>query len=199
MAFLPTPLPGRAAVAPFRVTAHPAATGGPPRRRVTAVTPGGAGEAAAVVVEKPKALDEPLTALVQCRAALPPIRGYLNAGKWDKARTNVNYCTRVLRLATNIRLYASALGGDSYYDALDVLSDVMNLTTQLDASAYTAGFIPADEGEIPTEAQKYLDQGLAFLDQVEGLMDQLLALSGGNVERVKAKAKNVPLPILTEW
>lgn len=135
----------------------------------------------------------------QCRAALPPIRGYLNAGKWDKARTNVNYCTRVLRLATNIRLYASALGGDSYYDALDVLSDVMNLTTQLDASAYTAGFIPADEGEIPTEAQKYLDQGLAFLDEVEGLMDQLLALSGGNVERVKAKAKNVPLPILTEW
>lgn len=75
----------------------------------------------------------------------------------------------------------------------------MNLTTQLDASAYTAGFIPADEGEIPAEAQKYLEQGLRFLDEVEGLMDQLLALGGENVDRVKAKAKNVPLPILTQW
>ena len=96
--------------------------------------------------------------LSQCRAALPPIRSYLKAGKWDKARTNVNYCTRVLRLSTSIRSYATALGGDAYYDALDVLSDVMNLTTQLDASAYTAGFIPADEGEIPLEAKKYMEQ-----------------------------------------
>lgn len=135
----------------------------------------------------------------QCRAALRPIRGYLNAGKWDKARTNVNYCTRVLRLATNIRLYAGALGGNAYYDALDVLSDVMTWTTQLDASAYSAGFIPATEGEIPAEAQKYREQGLLFLDEAEGLMDQLLALSGGNVDRVKAQAKNVPLPISTEW
>ncbi|KAK1863405.1 hypothetical protein I4F81_005961 [Pyropia yezoensis] len=181
MAFLSLPPALAATVVPSRV-ATPAAACRHTRRRVTAV-----------------ALDEPLTALVQCRAALPPIRGYLNAGKWDKARTNVNYCTRVLRLATNIRSYAGALGGDSYYDALDVLSDVMNLTTQLDASAYTAGFIPADEGEIPAEAQKYLEQGLRFLDEVEGLMDQLLALGGENVDRVKAKAKNVPLPILTQW
>lgn len=105
----------------------------------------------------------------------------------------------MLRLSTNIRLYAGALGGESYYDALDVLSDVMNLTTQLDASAYTAGFIPADDGEIPAEAQKYLEQGLGFLDQVEVLMDELLALGGDNVNRVKAKAKTLPLPVLTEW
>jgi len=203
---------------------------------------------------------------------LPPIRGYLKAGKWDKARTNVNYCTRVLRLSTNIRTYATALGGGPYYDALDVPPDVMNLTTQLDASAYTAGFIPADEGEIPLEAKKYMEQvrcdasasvrryrvwpqgwhvqrradgslpgggiswtltlpltaavlivwllwpssslcsfgrclrplfhpsqGLAFLDEVEGLMDQLLALAGSNVERVKPAAKAVSLPIVTEW
>lgn len=42
-------------------------------------------------------------------------------------------------------------------------------------------------------------QGLAFLDEVEGLMDQLLALAGSNVERVKPAAKAVSLPILTEW
>ncbi|OSX69233.1 hypothetical protein BU14_1714s0002 [Porphyra umbilicalis] len=180
-----------------------------PRRELLAVAaaaalgvslqPAGIARAAEVAVANPKSLDEPLTSLVQCRAALPPIRGYLKAGKWDKARTNVNYCTRVLRLSTNIRTYATALGGDAYYDALDVLSDVMNLTTQLDASAYTAGFIPADEGEIPLEAKKYMEQGLAFLDEVEGLMDQLLALAGSNVERVKPAAKAMSLPIVTEW
>lgn len=29
---------------------------------------------------------------------MKPVYGYIERGQWDKARTNINYCTRQLRL-----------------------------------------------------------------------------------------------------
>lgn len=38
-----------------------------------------------------------------------PVRKYIEKGEWDRARTNINYCTRNLRLKTNMKMFSEIM------------------------------------------------------------------------------------------
>ena len=81
---------------------------------------------------------ERLTApIVMCQRLMGPVDRYISEGAWDKGRTNVNYCTRILAMRKNMKEAATLLQGDAYYDALDIMGDMENIMSQLDASLYT--------------------------------------------------------------
>lgn len=106
---------------------------------------------------------------------MTPVSRYIEEGQWDKGRTNVNYCTRILAVRRNMRDSADLLQGDNYYDAMDIMGELDNTMTQLDASLYTPLFIPADDGISP-EQQKYQTQARAFYAQAIDLLDGFISL-----------------------
>lgn len=114
---------------------------------------------------------EKLTApIIMCRRVMEPVGRYIEEGAWDKGRTNVNYCTRVLAMRKNMRDAADQLSGDAYYDALDIMGEMVNNMSQLDASLYTPLFIPADDGQVTSEQGKYQSQARGFYkDALDGL------------------------------
>ena len=105
-----------------------------------------------------------------------PVSGYIEVGAWDKGRTNVNYCTRVLAMRKNMKQAADLLQGEEYYDALDIMGEMENVMSQLDASLYTPLFIPADEGDITPEQQKYQTQAKGFYSQAIDGLEKFLSL-----------------------
>lgn len=113
--------------------------------------------------------------VAMCRHVLEPVERYVREGSWDRARTNVNYCTRILAVKKSMRTASGFLPDDGYYDGLEIAGDVENLFTQLDASVYTPIFIPSEEGvsleqrKYQTEAFDYLRDILAYLDRYLGL------------------------------
>lgn len=124
---------------------------------------------------------ENLTApIVMCRRVMGPVNRYIEEGSWDKGRTNVNYCTRVLAMRKNMRDAAELLEGDGYYDALDIMGDMLNIMTQLDASLYTPLFIPADEG-ISVEQTKYQKQARGFYEEALQGLDKFLSIVPSDV------------------
>lgn len=137
---------------------------------------GNSGLAAAAAAKKDGKLDKLTAPIIMCRRVMQPVGRYIEEGAWDKGRTNVNYCTRVLAMRKNMRDAADLLTGDSYYDALDIMGEMVNNMSQLDASLYTPLFIPADDGQVTSEQGKYQSQARGFYnDAVDGL-DNFLAL-----------------------
>jgi hypothetical protein len=123
-------------------------------------------------------MESALVPIVQCRQLLDSVEGYLNNANWDKARTNVNYCTRVLRLKTNMKNVTSLLSEDNLKDkAIEYTVDIDNAMTQLDASAYTPNFIPSDTGGITDQNQKYQMQAKNFYYKVIQELDAFLGLA----------------------
>ncbi|KAI0558864.1 hypothetical protein FGB62_182g136 [Gracilaria domingensis] len=123
-----------------------------------------------------------------CRKIMTPVKRYIDEGAWDKGRTNVNYCTRVLALRKNMKVVAEQLRGDAYYDALDIAADLDNTMTQLDASLYTPLFIPADEG-VSVEQRKYQQQAsLYYADAVNYIETFLTKVPTDVLDRARGKA-----------
>lgn len=120
-------------------------------------------------------LEKLITPIVMCQRLMGPVDKYITDGAWDKGRTNVNYCTRVLAMRRNMKDAAQLLQGDAYYDALDIMGDMENIMSQLDASLYTPLFIPADEGITP-EQSKYQTQARGFYVQAVDGFDRFLKL-----------------------
>lgn len=87
---------------------------------------------------------------------------------------------------------AEQLEGDDYYDAMDIMSEMSNTLSQLDASLYTPLFIPADEG-ISVEQRKYQQQAFGFYDDAVQYLDSFLSKVPANVletaKQAAAKAK----------
>lgn len=121
-------------------------------------------------------LERLITPIVMCQRLMTPVDKYITDGAWDKGRTNVNYCTRVLAMRRNMKDAAQLLQGDAYYDALDIMGDMENIMSQLDASLYTPLFIPADEGDITPEQSKYQTQARGFYMQAVDGFDRFLKL-----------------------
>lgn len=113
--------------------------------------------------------------IIQCRRVLGAVPRYIDAGAWDKGRTNVNYCTRVLALRRNMRDVAERLDGDAFYDGLTLMEDVANAMTQLDASLYTPLFIPGDDGQITVEQRRYQEQAREFYFIAVNGLDRFLS------------------------
>lgn len=119
---------------------------------------------------------------------MTPVRRYIDEGAWDKGRTNVNYCTRILALRKNMKTVAEQLSGDDYYDALDITADLDNTMTQLDASLYTPLFIPADDG-VSVEQAKYQRQASEYYSNALDYIDSFLSkLPTDVLERARSKA-----------
>lgn len=131
----------------------------------------------ALAAEDPSEKLQKLTApIVMCRRVMGPVDRYIDEGSWDKGRTNVNYCTRVLAMRKNMLDAADLLEGDAYYDALDVMGEMINVMSQLDASLYTPLFIPTDEGTISVEQEKYQEQARDFYNQAIDGLDKFLSI-----------------------
>lgn len=114
------------------------------------------------LAKKPADLESVTAPIVMCRRVMTAVDRYIEEGAWDKGRTNVNYCTRVLAMRRNMRDAAELLEGDAYYDALDTMGEMDNVMSQLDASLYTPLFIPGDDGAITVEQTKYQQQAREF-------------------------------------
>lgn len=143
-------------------------------------------------------LEKNVVPVVMCRAVMSPVRRYIEEGAWDKGRTNVNYCTRVLGLRSRMRDAAQQLEGDAFYDAMDIMSEMSNIMTQLDASLYTPLFIPADEG-ISVEQQKYQQQAFGFYNDAVQYLDSFLSKVPGNaLEKAKQAAAKEKYEIKVE-
>ncbi len=123
-------------------------------------------------------LESELTPVVMCRTVLNPVRRYIETGRWDRARTNVNYCSRVLGLKKRMRGAGEFLEGDAYFDALEIAADLDINLTQLDASVYTPLFISGsddDEYGISVEQRKYQNAALNYYDVAVGQLDEYLS------------------------
>lgn len=126
--------------------------------------------------------------VVMCRTIMSPVKRYISEGAWDKGRTNVNYCTRVLALRSRMRDAAEQLEGDDFYEAMEIMGEMSNTMTQLDASLYTPLFIPADEG-ISVEQRKYQTQAFAFYEDAVGYLDSFLGkVPGASLEKARTAA-----------
>ena len=89
-----------------------------------------------------KQLMESLINLAQSQRSLLKAKGYLVDANWDKARTYVVYCTRNLRLRSSLKRAAELIPNqDQFVEAIEIVADLDNILTQLDASIYTAIFI----------------------------------------------------------
>lgn len=120
---------------------------------------------------------ETMTApIVMCRRVMNPVLRYIDQGAWDKGRTNVNYCTRVLGMRRNMRDAAELLQGDAYYDALDTMGEMDNIMSQLDASLYTPLFIPGEDGQITIEQNRYQVDARGFYAQAIDGLDKFLSV-----------------------
>jgi hypothetical protein len=84
-----------------------------------------------------------------CEVVLRALPRYLDRGEWDKARTGISYCTRFLALKKNMQAAAESLGDEEYYDAMDSVTELPELFTQMDASVYTPLFIPSAGVRVP--------------------------------------------------
>lgn len=121
--------------------------------------------------------------VVMCQTVLRPVRRYLSTGQWDRSRTNVNYCSRVLGLKKHIRGAADFLQGDAYFDALGLATDIDITLTELDSTSYVPLFISGsddDEFGISAEQRKYQQTALEYYDTAVEQIEQLLSKMPAN-------------------
>lgn len=125
--------------------------------------------AAVVFGKEVPSLETELTQIVMSRSVLNPVGRYIRTGQWDRARTNVNYCTRVLALKKRIRKAAEYLEGDAYYTFLELATELEDTLVQLDATVYTPIFISGaddDEYGVSVEQRKYQNDAVKYYDTV---------------------------------
>lgn len=138
------------------------------------------------------ALETAAVPVAMCRKVLRPVARYIEAGEWDRGRTNVNYCTRVLALPKRIKEAAEFLDDAGYFTAMDAAGELDNLLSQLDASLYTPLFIPSDEG-ISLPQRKYQDQAREFyaasIAYLDAVLDVLPAESAEKARRAADASK----------
>ncbi len=145
-------------------------------------------------------MDRGVQAVIICRELLEPIPRYVEEGAWDRARSNVNYCTRTLRLKTALRAVTDRLltpenDLDSHETAMRLSNDLPNLMTQLDATLYTPIFIASDQGVSPGQ-RKYGNEALDYLQQAEEMLDRYLELLPTDlVSRNAAAAAQMRVPL----
>ncbi|KAK4533193.1 hypothetical protein CCYA_CCYA16G4075 [Cyanidiococcus yangmingshanensis] len=125
-------------------------------------------------------MDRGVQAVIICRELLEPIPRYVEDGAWDKARSNVNYCTRTLRLKSALRAVTDQLltpeyDLDRHETAKRLVNDLPNLMTQLDATLYTPIFIASDQGVSPGQ-RKYGNEALDYLGQAKQMLECFLEL-----------------------
>lgn len=113
----------------------------------------------------PNAARDAVTTVAMCLRVLAPVERYVREGAWDRARTNVNYCSRVLAVRPKMLGGADTLVDDeAYLSAMEAVAEVPNLFTMLDAALYTAVFIPADDGQVVLEQRQYQEAAWRALD-----------------------------------
>lgn len=146
-------------------------------------------------------LENELVPVVMCRTVLNPVRRYISEAQWDRSRTNVNYCTRILRLRKSIRGAAEFLEGDAYYDAMDLAAEIDINMTQLDATVYTPLFMPgSDDGDgVSIEQRKFQNEAFAYYDTIIGYFDDLFSkMPPAALERARDTASTRSFEITVE-
>lgn len=130
---------------------------------------------AAAVATDPAA--DAVRAVAMCVRVLGPVERYVRVGAWDRARTNVNYCSRVLQLRTRMRAGAETLASDdAYLTAMEAAAEVSNLLTSADSSIYTAGFIPQADDEVDPEQRQYQTAAYRFLGEASEYLQAFLGV-----------------------
>lgn len=137
-----------------------------------------------------------IAAVTQTLFVLRPVERYIREGSWDKARTNVNYCSRILALRKRMQAGADAIkDDDKYLAAMEAVAEVPSLLTQLDASVYTAVFIPAEDG-VSLEQREYQDVAYASLRGTQEYLGAFLKqFDGEEVEKATKVAESVKYDI----
>lgn len=190
-----------------RATPQASLCGKPSRR---ALLQSGALAAAALVLPtgvvraapkpNPNAARDAVTAVAMCLRVLAPVERYVRQGAWDRARTNVNYCSRVLAVRRKMLDGADTLADDdAYLTAMEAAAEVPNLFTNLDAAVYTAVFIPADDGQVVLEQRQYQEAAyLALSESYRYLVVYLEQFDPQLVAKAKETAKTAKYEIRVE-
>ncbi|KAA8497779.1 hypothetical protein FVE85_5364 [Porphyridium purpureum] len=155
-----------------------------------------------------KELLECLTNVVQSQRSLKKASVYLDKANWDKARTYVVYCTRKLRLRSSMKKGAELMADQSkFVDAMECAAELDNILTQLDASIYTAIFIPPgldDDGFeiLAPEALRYQAEGRAYYAEAMSFLDTYVSLFPAELvssarERARTRQEVIDMTELT--
>lgn len=154
-----------------------------------------------VSAKEAPSLEGELASIVASRNVLNPVGRYIRTGQWDRARTNVNYATKVLALKRRIRGAAEFLDGDAYYTFLELATELEDTLVQLDATVYTPIFISGaddDEYGVSVEQRKYQTAAVQYLDTVLESFDTLFSNVDDAVlqnARSAAKKQKFEIPI----
>lgn len=93
---------------------------------------------------------------------------------------------------------AEQLEGDSFYEGMDIMGEMANTMTQLDASLYTPLFIASDEG-VSVEQQKYQTQARGYYGDAVAYLERFLSMvPPESLDRAKRVADNAPYEIKME-
>jgi len=125
---------------------------------------------------------EAIATVFVCRRAMDPVKGYIAEGQWDRARSNVNYCTRVLRLNSVLKKVSNDI---DEVEGLEIAGDLLNTMSDLDSSIYTPIFAfdtasgtQRSFAKYQKECYRYYDESVALLDRfIQLLPSELLAES----------------------
>lgn len=129
-----------------------------------------------------KSMVESLSVILASKKILTPVQRYIEIGQYDPGRTNVNYCTKILRVRRALDNVVSQAQDNPSID-LDKLDAAIELTavadnnfSQLDSSIYTLIFIPNEGNELPPNSRKYLVMAQDYYKTVMDSIDAALAL-----------------------
>lgn len=145
-------------------------------------------------------IDSDVRAVMLCQELMEPLPRYIADASWDKARSNVNYCTRNLRLKKAMEAVTEkVLALESDVDAADegiiIANELNDVFTQLDASLYTPIFIVSDSG-ISDEQRKYADEALMYWGEVRASLRRFLELLPPELEQRNVEAvKSIHVPL----
>lgn len=129
-----------------------------------------------------KSMVESLSVILASKKILIPVQKYIEIGQYDPGRTNVNYCTKILRIRRafdNVVLQAQdnpSVDLDKLDAAIELTAVADNNFSQLDSSIYTLIFIPNEGNELPPNSRKYLVMAQDYYKTVMDSIDAALAL-----------------------
>jgi hypothetical protein len=139
-----------------------------------------------------------LSALVNAKKILAPVKSYVELQGYDNARTNIYYIVNNLSLQKKadalVQSSIDVVDDESKIDlAQESASRIANTASQLDSSVYTVIFIPSEDGSVNPTQQKYITQAYKYYDDFNKDLDDLIQIADGNEllrKRAFAQAEN---------
>uniref|UniRef100_A0A0G4FCF0 Uncharacterized protein n=1 Tax=Chromera velia CCMP2878 TaxID=1169474 RepID=A0A0G4FCF0_9ALVE len=153
-------------------------------------------EAAAVRPVGPGAtVEDALAQIMQCKPVLLYVREFVDKGLWDRARSNVNWCSRRYAIYRNMMKVSEEAEGVDSIEGIEIAAAENLALTFLDSTAYQPIFaFDTASGNIET-MRKYQATCYRYLDESLELLDKFLALIPASLKDVAGPLGEAEYPV----